>query len=145
MAASTPHLFGSEQQWLATLAVDGLTETIIFDKFSGGDVVTTANKHRPGGMGPEITYTSLPVFSDVTVSKVYETQVDHAKIAVLHQLAGRAAATVTLQPLDESGAAWGSARVYQGRLLSIKDGGTDSNSNAPRMFEVDIVVENITG
>lgn len=135
-------LFGSEQQWLVSLTVDG-EDYGVFDSFTGGDVVAPTVKHRPGGMGPEVTYNSLPAFSDVVVGRVYQTNRDHALINKLHAKAGRKAASVTLQPLDNDGHPWGVARVYQGRLISIKDGKTDSNSNAPRMFEVDIAVETI--
>jgi hypothetical protein len=137
------HFYGSEQQWLATLNVAG-TNYGIFDKFTGGDVSAAVNKHRPGGMGPEITYLSLPTYADVTLTKVYETQKDHARIAALHALVGNSLAVVTLQPLDDTGAPWGTARTYQGRIIAVKDGGTDSMSNAARMFEVDIAVETVT-
>lgn len=139
----TSHFYGSEQQWLATLNVNGV-DFGIFDKFTGGDVSAAANKHRPGGMGPEVTYLALPTYTDVSLTKVYETQRDHDRVAQLHDLVGRALASVTLQPLDDQGNPWGNPRVYQGRLIGVKDGGTDSMSNAARMFEVDISVETIT-
>ncbi len=137
------HFYGSEQQWLATLSING-TDYGTFDKFAGGDVSAPVNKHRPGGMGPEITYLSLPTYSDVTLTKVYETQNDHDRVATLHGLVGNGLATVTLQPLDDSGNSWGTPRTYQGRLVGVKDGGTDSMSNAARMFEVDIAVETVS-
>jgi len=138
------HFYGSEQQWLVTLNVGGF-DYGVFDTFTGGDVTAPAVKHRPGGMGPEVTYNSLPMYSDVTVGRVYSTQRDHPLIAQLHTQAGNQLASVTLQPLDDNGVPWGSPRVYQGRLISIKDGKTDSNSNSPRVFEVDIAVETIQG
>lgn len=137
------HFYGSEQQWLATLNVNGV-DYGVFDRFSGGDVSAAVNKHRPGGMGPEITYLSLPSYSDVSLTKVYETQRDHDRVATLHTLVGKALASVTLQPLDDNGNPWGTPRTYQGRLVSVKDGGTDSMSNAARMFEIDIAVETVT-
>ena len=139
----TSHFYGSEQQWLATLNVNGV-DYGIFDKFTGGDVSAAANKHRPGGMGPEVTYLALPTYTDVSLTKVYETQRDHDRVAALHDKVGRALASVTLQPLDDQGNPWGNPRVYQGRLIGVKDGGTDSMSNAARMFEVDISVETVT-
>jgi len=139
----TSHFYGSEQQWLATLNVNGV-DYGIFDKFTGGDVSAAANKHRPGGMGPEVTYLALPTYTDVSLTKVYETQRDHDRVAALHNQVGRALASVTLQPLDDQGNPWGNPRVYQGRLIGVKDGGTDSMSNAARMFEVDISVETVT-
>ena len=140
---STIHNFGSEQQWLASVQIGSLNLGN-FDTFSGGDVTAAAVKHRPGGMGPEITYNSLPSYSDVTVGRVYETQRDHQLIGQLHNLAGRAMATVTLQPLDDNGTPWGEPRIYQGRFLTVKDGKADSNSNAARMYELDIAVETIS-
>lgn len=140
----TSHFYGSEQQWLATLNVNGV-DYGVFDRFAGGDVSAAVNKHRPGGMGPEITYLSLPSYSDVTISKVYETQRDHDRVAALHNLVGKAIASVTLQPLDDQGNPWGTPRVYQGRLVHVADGGTDSMSNAARMFECGIAVETIAG
>jgi hypothetical protein len=138
------HFYGSEQQWLPSLNVGGV-DYGIFDRFTGGDVSATVNKHSPGGMGPEVTYLSLPVYADVTLTKVYNTQQDHARIAALHNAVGKQLATVTLQPLDDNGNPWGSPRVYQGRITAVKDGQTDSTSNAPRMFEIDIAVETVAG
>jgi hypothetical protein len=159
--------YGSEQQWLVqfnvtatpTNAPDPLSSlytapgsggpAYVFDKFTGGDVMSTSVKHRPGGMGNEITYMSLPTFSDVTISKVYETQNDHLVIADLHNLVGRAMCTVTLTPLDDEGNPYTGngnigARTYYGRLISVKDGGADSMSSAVRMYEIDISVESIS-
>ena len=155
--ADVTHNYGSEQQWRATLQINSIpieltpsvlstSSTITFDKFSGGDVTAAVNKHRPGGMGPEITYLSLPTYSDVVLTKVYETQVDHLIIKDLHALAGRSMVTVTLTPLDDEGNVYDSvsARTYSGRLVNVKDGGADSMSNAARMYEIDIAVESIS-
>jgi len=152
--STVQHHIGSEQQWRADLSVPAsvtlpasYSNVIPFDKFAGGDVTATVNKHRPSGMGPEVTYLSLPTYSDVTLSKVYNTDVDHALIGALHNLVGNTIVTVTLTPLDDNGSVFvgGGAlpRTYSGRITSIKDGGTDSNSNAVRMWEIDIAVESI--
>jgi hypothetical protein len=174
MATYTPNTktpnYGSEQQWLIHFTVTSVPgnaptslsgvysvsssgTTLTFDKFSGGDVMSTSVKHRPGGMGHEVSYLSLPTFSDVVISKVYETQNDHLIIADLHHLVGRAKCTVTLTPLDDEGNPYTgtpngtttqiSPRSYFGRLISVKDGGADSMSSAVRMYEIDISVETI--
>lgn len=146
------HNYGSEQQWLVSLSVKDAqghelipVDKQVFDTFSGGDVTAPAVKHRPGGMGYEVTYNSLPSFSDIMLGRVYETQRDHALVATLHAVAGRVLASVTLTPLDENGSVWGPPRIYSGRLIGVKDGKTDSNSNAPRMLEIDIAVESMSG
>lgn len=145
--------YGSEQQFLASLTVTGTSASpkvikansaaLVFDKFAGGDVSAPVNKHRPGGMGPEITYLSLPTFSDITLTKAYNTQQDQAILADLHTMCGNTQVSVSIQPLDDAGNAWQTPRVYTGRLIGVKDGGTDSMSNAVRMWEVTIAVEAI--
>lgn len=137
--------FGSEQQWLPSAFVEGVGNLGVFDKFNGGDLTAAVVKYRPGGMGPEVTYLTLPVITDVTLTRVYEQQRDHALIAKLHTLSGRATASVTLQPLDTDGNPFGNPRTYQGRLGTVKDGQTDSMGNAIRMWELDIVCETVAG
>jgi hypothetical protein len=152
--STVQHHTGSEQQWRADLSIPAnlsivlpasYTNVIPFDKFTGGDVTATVNKHRPSGMGPEVTYLSLPTYSDITLSKVYNTDVDHALVGALHNLVGNTIVSVTMTPLDDTGAVFAGAnvRTYSGRITSIKDGGTDSTSNAVRMWEIDIAVETI--
>ncbi len=134
--------YGSEQQWIAYLNVNGV-DYGAFDKFTGGDASASVSKHRPAGMGPERTYLALPVYSNVTVSKAF-VQADLVVQGTLRSLVGAVPATVTLVPLDDAGNPWGKNRVYTGRLEAVKDGATDSNSNAARTWEVDIVVETIS-
>jgi hypothetical protein len=153
MADNLFSAYGSEQQWIPHLTVispfktgitAGKTYKVQFDKFSGGDVTANPPKHRPSGMGDEISYAALPVYSDVMVTKAFE-QADLATQTALRLLAGRAQAIVTLVPLDDTGVAWGNNRVYTGRLAVVKDGVTDSNSSAVRTWDVSISVETISG
>ena len=135
--------FGSEQQWIPYLDIPGVLTKYAFDKFSGGDAIANINKHRPAGMGAERTYLGLPVFGNITVSKAF-VQADNAFQAKLRNAVGSTMATVTLVPLDDAGNPWGESRVFTGRLEGVKEGPTDSTSNAPRMWEVDIAVETIS-
>ena len=151
MADANTHYYGSEQQWRVELSflntvgtLSSTTSSILFDKFAGGDSTAPANKHRPGGMATEVTYLSLPSYSDVTLTKAYNTQVDHDLIGLLHNAVGRIMCKVVMNPLDDSGANFGATRTYTGRLVGVKDGGTDSMSGATRMWEVDISVETVS-
>jgi hypothetical protein len=135
--------YGSEQQWLASLVVNGVSYGN-FDKFSGGDASAAVTKYRPAGMGDERTYLALPVYSDVMLSKAF-VQADLALQTALRAAAGSGQATVTLTPLTDQKLAWGNNRVYTGRLSKVNDGNTDSTSGAIRTWSVDIVVETITG
>lgn len=119
-----------------TVIIDGQTIGV-FDTFNGGDAIATSTKHRPGGMGEEKDYASLPSYSDITVSRVYERERDHELLRSLTRKAGRVPWSITEQPLDASGNAWGAPTVYSGRFLGVKRGDVDSTSGEPRMCELD--------
>jgi hypothetical protein len=125
----------TEQQFLVTVQVDGYGDLGIFDKRSGGDSTIAVAKHRPGGMGPEKSYTTLPTYSAITISRVYER---------VRDLAGNTLVTISEQPLDGNGNAWGSPTVWRGRLGNVKAGPVDSTSSAVRMFELDMDPETVS-
>jgi hypothetical protein len=135
----------AELQFLATVAIDNFPGApLVFDKKTGGDVTSNPPKHRPGGMCPEISYLALPVYSDITVSRVYVQQRDQVLIGELDPLCGTTYCTVTETPLTATGApAAFVPRTYRGRLANIKPGNVDSTSNTPRMWEMDVVVESV--
>ena len=134
-----------ELQWLPSLSIDGFPGApLVFDKKTGGDVTSSPPKHRPGGMGPEVSYLALPVYSDVTLTRVYEQERDQALIGELDPLCGTTYCTVTETPLTPTGTpAPFTPRTYRGRLANIKPGNVDSTSATPRMWEIDIVVESV--
>ena len=135
----------TELQFLTTLTVDNFQPVgMIFDTFSGGDVTATPTKHRPGGMGPEVSYLSLPSYTDVSIGRVYDEGRDHALIAQLHSLVGNTYCTVSVQPLDADANPYGSPRTYRGRIASVKDGKADSTSHTPRMWTLDVSVESVS-
>lgn len=127
----------TEQSYLLTMVVDGQALGT-FDSFSGGDAAAKSVKHRPGGMGPEKSYASLPSYTDITVARVLEPARDWELIRALTQKSGRVDASLTVQPLDADGKAWGSPKTYSGQFLGVKDGKVDSTSDALRMFELDM-------
>jgi hypothetical protein len=126
----------SKQQFLITVVVDGISIGV-FDTHSGGDSQAKGNKHRPGGMGDEVSYASLPSYSDLKVTRVYERNRDHELIRTLSAKSGLKPASMTEQPLDADGNAWGKPTVYTGRFLGLSRGDTDST------FELDIEVTSI--
>lgn len=135
----------SQEQFLWTLYVDGVGHIGTFDNGSGGDANANVAKHRQGGMGSEITLPALPTYSDITLERMYDENRDHVLIGTLRTLVGRNKCTVTEQPLDPDGNAFGSPRIFKGRLSNIKDGSTSSDSSAARMWSLDISVETVSG
>lgn len=137
----------TEQMYLVTVHIDdpSFGDLGVWDKRTGGDVNIAATKHRPGGMGPEVTYRSLPTYSDLTVQRVIEPdRGDYDLMRALKLAAGRVYATVTEQPLDDDGHPQGDPATWRGRLGNCKPGQVDSNGSAVRLMEIDVHVETIT-
>jgi hypothetical protein len=134
----------TEQQFLVTVNVDTIGDLGVFDKRTGGDNTVASVKHRPGGMGPEKSYSSLPTYSVVSVTRVYERVRDHELVRLLRTLSGSARATVIEQPLDSDGNAYGVPTTWRGRLSNVKSGGADSTSVTLRMFEIDVEPETVS-
>jgi len=133
----------AEMQYLLSVNVDGVGDLGVFDKRTGGDTTIATAKHRPGGMGPEKTYVTLPTYSNITITRVYERVRDHELVRAMRNLGGKRYVTVTEQPLDDDGNAWGVPVTWRGRLSNVKPGQVDSASNAVRMFELDVEPETV--
>lgn len=130
-------------QSLITVVIDG-EPWGTFDSRSGGETTADITKHRPGGMGTEKAYPSLPTTGDVTVGRVYERERDVAKVAAVRHRTGRAAMSITEQPLDADGIPWGSPTTWTGLLSSVTDGDADSTSNDVRMLELVCAAETVS-
>jgi hypothetical protein len=127
----------TEQNYLITVVVNGQALGV-FDTFSGGDAAAPSVQHRPGGMGPQVSYATLAKFSPITVSRVLEPARDWELLRSLTQIGGRVDASMTEQPLDADGNPFGAPKTYTGQFLGVKSGKVDSTSDALRMFEIDM-------
>lgn len=130
---------GTEQSELLSVVVNN-QPLGVFDTKTGGDALAKDIKHRPGGMGPELPYTSLPTYSTMTLSRVYQANRDHELVRSLIPLAGRVAASVTIQPLDAEGNAYGQARTASGWFLGVREPKIDSTSDAVQMYDIEMSV-----
>jgi hypothetical protein len=136
MASSAPFTVGGiEQAYLVTCRVDG-QDLGVWDTFSGGGPTTKTNMHRPGGMGEQVIYTSLPTYADVKVGRVLNDDRDWELSRRLATKCGRVRCSATVQPLDADGNAYGKSKTYSGILASLDDGKVDSTSEANKMLEL---------
>lgn len=126
---------GTEQSSLITVVVNGQSLGT-FDTYSGGDPAAKGNKHRAGGMGPETSYASLPSWNNITVGRVYQWDRDWELERSLVPLSGRVPFSMTEQPLDPDGNAYGNPKTWTGRFLSVNPGKADSTSDNVRMWEI---------
>lgn len=130
-------------QFLIHATVDG-QQLGVFDTHQGGDAVAKEVKHRPGGMGPEVAYVSLPSYSTITVTRVMQRTRDWALEKSLIPKAGKVTGSVTIQPLDDDGNTWGDPMTYSGKFLGVKPPKTDSNSETVAMWELDFEIVTIS-
>lgn len=140
MAATPMPVGGTEQSELVTVSVNGATIGI-FDTWSGGDAEAPSVQHRPGGLGPQISYSSLAKFTQMVVGRVINLALDWELIRTLIPQSGIVVGAVTIQPLDANGTVYGSSRTATGMFLGVKGIKGDSNSDALQMFELDFSVD----
>lgn len=127
------------QQFLITVIVDG-RPLGVFDSMSGGEVTADVGKHRPGGMVGENSHGALPTYGDVTVSRELDRQRDVEVFRSLLPRVGRAAVTISKQPLDDDGAPWGRPFTYVGRMNGMTDPDADSNDSTTSLWSLTAVI-----
>lgn len=127
-----------EDQYAVTVSVAGVSLGT-FDKLTGGEMDSEEVKFRPGGMGPEVALGGPRTTSNVTVSRVYSLDGDHTvNLPTLKAAIGKASVTVSKQPLDVDGNAYGSPTVYTGVLKNVKLPDHDSQGNNVGMLELEV-------
>lgn len=131
-----------EDQYNVTVMIAG-TNMGTFDTMSGGEIDSEELKYRPGGMAPQVSLGGSKSIGNVTVGRLYDLARDHAKVAFLEGAVGKAAATVTKQPLDADGNAYGKPIVYTGKLKAMTLPDHNSESSDAAMVELEISVSGI--
>lgn len=131
---------GTEQSELVTLVING-NSAGVFDSWSGGDAMAKSAQHRPGGMGPQKSYPAKRTYTDMKVSRVLEFDRDWELVALISQFGGEQMASVTIQPIDPDGNAYGNSRTATGMFLGVSGIKGDSNSEAVQMFDITISVD----
>lgn len=131
---------GTEQASLVTVVVNGQSLGV-WNTFSGGDALATSTQYRSGGQVNMQSYRTLPKYSEITVSRVVNLQVDWELLRTLKAIAGGAPASVTVQPLDADQNAYGNSQTAVGLFLGITQPRVDSNSEALQTYELHMSVD----
>lgn len=130
----------TQHDYLVTVAIDG-SPLGVFDSRTGGesdsDIAT-----RWTGEGRKL-YPARGNVGDVTVVRGYERERDHERVRALRLRVGRAQMTVSEQPLDEDGNAWGKPTVWTGILKTVNGGDVNSDSEDPRDLELSMTVKTV--
>lgn len=120
-----------------TVVIDGV-DYGVFDKLTGGSGDSEEAKYRPGGMGHQIALGGSQTVENVTVSRYFDLDRDGPVYKRWMARRGRARATITKQPLDIDGNAFGEPLVYgQAVLKQVTPPDHDSQSNDVAMVELE--------
>lgn len=119
----------------------GGTNYGVFDKMTGGEVDSEEFKYKPGAMAPPVSLGGTKTVTNVIVSRLYRLERDHDRAQTLINMTGKASVTISKQPLDVDGNAYGSPIVYTGTLKRVGFPEHDSESNNPGMLEIEVTID----
>lgn len=132
-----------QDQWRTTLVVEGV-DYGVFDGHTGGAVDSEEVRHREGGMGAELSLGGFVSIENVTLTRLYKRERDHARYPELVAQIGRGRATTVMQPLDPHRAAFGRPITYTGTLKRVSRPEHDSNSADGAMLEIEVTATQVT-
>lgn len=129
-----------------TVTFNGETRNLgVFDTWEGGNVTADNTKHRRGGMGPQVAVGGPVTIEDVTVSRDYDLDRDHADAHWLSSAVGRGRITAVKQYLDDDGNKFGKTIVITGILIGYNQPASDSDSSDVAMVELVINPDGAVG
>lgn len=131
-------------QRAVTLAIDG-RDFGVWDKKSGGAIDSEGTKYRPGALGAMVALGGPTMVDNVTLQRLYVLERDHAEMPFLQGRVGRGNCTVTEQPLDVDGNAFGRPLVYTGKLKRVTPPDIDSESSDAALIELEIDTSGTVG
>lgn len=130
----------TQHDYLVTVTIDG-KPLGAFDRRGGGDSEADVSS-RWTSAGRKV-YPSRGTVADVSVGRDYERERDHELCRALEKRCGRAVMTVSEQPLDSDGNAWGKPKVWTGLLKAVNTGEVDHESEDPRDLELTMAVREV--
>lgn len=131
---------GTEQSVLISVEVNGQSLGV-WNTATGGDSLATSAQYRSGGQRNMTSYRTLPKFSEITVTRVVDLSVDWELNRTIKSLAGGVPGSVTYQPLDSDGNAYGNSQTAVGMFLGVTQPKVDSNSEALQTYELHFSVD----
>jgi hypothetical protein len=114
------------------------TDYGIWDKRSGGELDSEETTYYPGAMADRISLGGRVVPGNNTLQRLFKGDRDQKQLATLYHCVGKAKVTVTEQPLDIDGNAYGHPIVWSGILKKVASPNRDSESNNAALIEIEI-------
>lgn len=130
-------------QSLITATVNG-RPLGVFDTRAGGSTGAEVQQHRAGG-GTQKSYGSpKKTTSDVTITRTYERERDIAELAHWLRTQVGKIGSVSEQPLDDDGVAWGRPTTFTGRFKDVDTGDADSDSDDRRVMTLMFTINEVS-
>jgi hypothetical protein len=127
-----------QDQWLNSVTIDG-KDWGVWDTLAGGGVTATETKYKPGGMAPQKSLGGSTAVDNLTLGRLLETKDEWTGIRdLMAHRCGKAEVTVSRTPLDVDGNKFGDPLVYNGLLLTVAPGDTDSNSESAQVWQITV-------
>jgi hypothetical protein len=124
--------------YAVSVAVEGIGNTGIWDKLSGGLADSEELVYKPGNMGERESLGGFQTVENVTISRNFKRDRDLNLRPALMTARGKREVTVTKQTLDQDKRPIGRPLVYKGTLKSYSDPEVDSQSTDAGMVEIEI-------
>lgn len=128
------------QQYRTRYAVVGATDLGGFETRSGGQMESESAKFRPAGSRTQENIATMPTFTDLTVSRVFDRTRDQPLLAFLDAAAGVTSMTVTEYLLDTNRVPWQRLYTWSGTLRGVSVGDSEADSTDPGRLELTMSV-----
>lgn len=128
-----------ENRFQVNLSIDG-EDWGIWDSQSGGEVEAELSSYQPGGanVDPIVEQNKKKPPSEITLSRHYDIDRDHARIDELEAKVGVGYCVISKQPLDGDDNPLGKPKTNTGRLMSMSPPDYDSESEDTAKIEITI-------
>lgn len=135
-----------ENQSRLTVMLDNVNLGV-WDNKTGGDQDSNSTQYFLGGMGPRISLGGTVQVSNVVLQALQMNspqpngaQIEANKKFILSRV-GKGEVTVTEQPVDDEGDAFGQAEQWTGKLKRAKLADVNSQGNNAKLFEIEVEVD----
>jgi hypothetical protein len=128
-----------EQQARITVSLDNVSLGVWDDK-TGGETDTNSVQYFLGGMGPRVSLGGSQQVGNLVLAKLYDDDIRSKRKFVIGRC-GKGIAVVTVQDLDDEGAAIGDPDVYATRLKRATPPPRNAQNNTAAQFEIELEVD----
>lgn len=135
-------LIAREDTFEVRVTVDG-EDFGKWEKKTGGQGDSEETKVRLAGMGPQVSLGGSQTIENVTVTKLYDLDVDAPRLARLYSRRGKATVQVIQTPLDRDGHTYGPPVTWTGTLKAVTAPDVDAEGTDAAMVELEVAVDSV--